>query len=211
MDNCSWKTKPTDRFVLKWIKCHLSARITPGLKSWHWLRPWMITLFATALGITAGVVFAMGRGWLAGCVAAVAQVFDGVDGQFARLKGLESKGGAFWDSVLDRYADGALMIGLIIYLMRLALPIPLGAFLALGSLALIGSKLISYSTARAESLGLDLGDPTMASKGTRFTIMVLSAWGSAFWPSLPFAALLYLAVHPNIVVIRRLIRVNHAD
>jgi hypothetical protein len=37
-------TKPTDRFVLKWIQCNLSARISPRLTGIEWMRPWMITV-----------------------------------------------------------------------------------------------------------------------------------------------------------------------
>ncbi len=203
-----WQTKPSDRFVLKWIKVHLSARITPRLLTWSGLEPWMITLFSASLGVLAGAIFALGWGWLAGCMAACAQVLDGVDGQFARLTGKQSKGGAFWDSVLDRYADGAMAIGLIIYLVRLPFPLPLGIILLFGALALMGSNLISYSSARAESLGIDLGKPTLASKGTRSSVMILCAWGSLVWPKLPILALLYLAIHPNAVVVRRLMRAS---
>jgi len=98
-----WKTKPSDRFVLKWIKCNLSARITPRLVRVKWLRPWMITVSSASLGVLAGVVFAMGLGWLAGLVGGVSQILDGVDGQFARLTGRQGTAGAFWDSILDRY------------------------------------------------------------------------------------------------------------
>ncbi len=201
-----WRTKPTDRFVLKWIKVNLSARITPRLLHLDWLRPWMITLFSAALGVLAGVVFALGAAWLAGCIAAAAQVLDGVDGQFARITGRAGKGGTFWDSVLDRYSDGAMVIGLIVYLFRLPFPMPQWGLLALGALALIGSNLVSYSSARAESLGMDLGNPTLASKGTRTTVMILCAWGTVFWSGLPVVALAYLAVHPSLVVVSRLVR-----
>lgn len=206
----SWQTKPTDRFVLKWIKTHLSARITPRLLSYEWLRPWMITLFSSGLGVFAGFVFALGGGWLAGCLAACAQVLDGVDGQFARITGRQSKGGAFWDSVLDRYADGAMVIGLIIYLIRLPFSWPAWLILIMGAAALIGSNLVSYSSARAESLGIDLGKPTLAGKGTRSTVMILSAWASLFWPGSPVIALIYLALHPNMAVIARLLRALRA-
>jgi phosphatidylglycerophosphate synthase len=205
-DDGAWQTKPTDRFVLKWIKNHLSARITPKLVSHGWLRPWMITLFSSALGVLAGVVFALGFGWIAGTIAAFAQIMDGVDGQFARLTRRQSAGGAFWDSVLDRYADGAMMIGLVIYLTQIPLFIPLWLLLVLGSFAFIGSNLISYSKQRAGNLGIDLGRPNLASKGTRATVMILCGWGSLFWPSLPVVALFYLMVHPNCVVIAYLIR-----
>jgi len=202
-----WQTKPTDRFVLKWIKINLSAKITPQLVNLKWLRPWMITICSSVLGCTAGTIFACRMGWLAGIIAAFAQILDGVDGQFARLTNQESQAGAFFDSVLDRYADGAMTIGLIIYLAQLSLFIPLWFLLSLGALAVIGSNLISYSSSRAETLGLNMGKATLASKGTRTSVLILAAWGSVIWTVFPIFALLYLAIHPNYVVISRLRKV----
>jgi phosphatidylglycerophosphate synthase len=204
MEKTSWQTKPTDRFVLKWIKTRLSARITPKLAALGWVKPWMITLFSSCLGTVAGVVFALGWGWIAGLIAAVAQIFDGVDGQFARLTGQQTKGGAFWDSVLDRYADGSMVIGLVVYLSQSRLQMPLWLLLLLGALALVGSNLVSYSSARADTLAIPLGKPTLASKGTRFSVMILCAWASILWSGFPLVALIYLACHPNMVVFRRL-------
>jgi phosphatidylglycerophosphate synthase len=209
-DSTSWQTKSTDRFVLKWIKLNLSARITPRLVGILWLRPWMLTLCSTVVGTAAGVIFGLGWGWPAGLLAGMAQIIDGVDGQFARLTGRDSRAGAFLDSVLDRYPDGAMVIGMIIYLVRLPLGWPVEVVLVLGGLAVIGSGLISYSTARAETLGLDLGPPTLASKGTRTTVMVVCALSSVAWPALPAAALVYLAIHPNVVVAARLIQTHRA-
>ena len=206
-----WRTKPTDRFVLKWIKLNLSARVTPHLAEKPWLNPWMITMFSAGLGTLAGLVYGLGWGAVAGFMAAIAQVFDGVDGQLARLTGRQTRAGAFMDSVLDRYADGAMAIGMIVYLLRLPLSWPPALVLILGALALIGGNLISYSTARADSLDIDLGPPTLASKGTRTTVMILCAWGSAIWPPLPAAALVYLTVHPNAVVAKRLWRAYRAE
>lgn len=204
----SWQTKPSDRFILKWIKIHLSARITQKILPWSWLDPWMITVFSAVLGTAAGVVFASGWAWFAGCIAAGSQVLDGVDGQLARLTGRQTNAGAFWDSLLDRYTDGSMVIGLTVYLFQLPAPLPFWLLLALGAVALIGSNLISYSSARAENLGIDLGQPTLASKGTRMTVMIVCAWGSLFWPPLPVVALVYLVGHTQLVVIRRLILVH---
>ncbi len=203
-----WETKPTDRFILRWIKIHCSARITPRLLAWPWLQPWMVTLGSAGLGVVAGVVFACGWGWGAGLIAACAQVLDGVDGQLARLTQRQSRGGAFWDSVLDRYADGALVIGLTLYLVRLPNPPPPVLILLLGAAAVIGSNGISYSSARAESLGIDLGPPTLASKGTRSAITILGALGSAFLPALPVVSLLLLAGITNAVIVSRLKRAH---
>ena len=203
-DSDSWKTKPTDRFVLKWIKCHLSARITPRLTTITWLKPWMITICSSCLGVMGGVVFGLGWGWLAGLLGICSQVLDGVDGQFARLTGSQSAAGAYLDSVLDRYSDGAMLIGLFVYLLHLPLLIPLWQMLILGSLAFIGSNLVSYSSAKAESLHIDLGKPTLASKGTRMAVMILCGLGSLLWAPLPIVALCYLAVHPNVAVMNRI-------
>lgn len=205
-----WRTKPSDRFILKWIKLNLSARITPRLLPWTWLHPWMITVCSSALGMLAGLIFALGWGWIAGFVAAASQILDGVDGQFARLTDRQSEQGAFLDSVLDRYADGAMMIGLTIYLVRLPFPLSAWSLVAMGALAFIGSNLISYSSARAESLGLDMGQPTLASKGTRSGVMIVCALATLIWPRMPIIALVYLAAHPNVVVISRLIRSQKA-
>jgi phosphatidylglycerophosphate synthase len=199
-----WKTKPSDRFVLKWIKINLSAPITTRLVSLRWLRPWMITLLAAAVGIFAGVVFALGFGWIAGFLAAFAQVMDGVDGQFSRLTGMQSRAGAFLDSVLDRYSDAALMMGLTLYLVRPPAVFNIPLVLVTAFLALAGGGLVSYTSARAESLGIPMGKPTLASKGTRTAVIALCGLASAFWPAAPLLALIYIAVHPNIVVIRRI-------
>jgi phosphatidylglycerophosphate synthase len=206
----SWQTKPTDRFILRWIKCHLSARITPQLARVPGLAPWMVTVSAAALGVLAGVVFGLGWGFAAGCMAAVAQVLDGVDGQLARLKGMETAWGAFWDSTLDRYADGAMLVGLCTYIGRKIPQIPLAVLIPLGTVALIGCSLISYTTARAENLRLPLGPPTLLSKGTRTTILIVSAWATLLWKGAAFMALLALAALANVVVIQRLRRAKGA-
>lgn len=211
MNGISWQTKPSDRFVLKWIKVHLSAKITPRLQTCEGLEPWMITLSSCSIGVVAGTLLALGCPGTAGLVAAVAQVLDGVDGQFARLTGRQSKGGAFWDSVLDRYADGAMVIGLSIYLIRFPAPLPAWLLTVLGAMALIGSNLISYSSSRAESLSIDLGPPTLASKGTRMSVMILCCWGAVPWPGFPLLALLYLVVHTQGTIIHRLRRALRAQ
>ena len=201
-----WRTKPTDRFILKWIKLHVSAHITPLLVRVPWVRPAMVTMVATGLAVGGGVAFTLGWSWLAALLAACSQVFDGVDGQLARLSGRQSRAGAFLDSVLDRYGDGAMVVGLMIYSLRFGRILPAWAVVALGSMALVGSGSISYSSARAAELGIDLGRPTLAGKGTRMTVMVVGAAGTLVWPPLAVVALAYLAIHTNVVVCTRLLR-----
>lgn len=202
VSSTGWQTKGSDRFVLRWIKCNLSARITPHLLGLSWLRPWIITVFSMLIGMFAGVVFACGWGVLAGLLAGISQVLDGVDGQYARLTGTQSPAGAFLDSVLDRYGDGFLVLGLIIFNVRLGFPEWL--MFMLGAFALIGSGLVSYTSARSENLGIDLGKPTLASKGTRTTVIAISGILSGFFTYAPMAALCYLVLHTNSVVLYRI-------
>ncbi len=206
METDSWKTKPTDRFVLKWIKCHLSARVTLRLLRLRRLRPWMITVSSAVLGVTSGILFGLGWAFTAGATAVVSQVLDGVDGQFARLTGRQSRAGALLDSSLDRYGDASLMIGITVYLFRLPAPLPAWQVLCIASLAIMGANLVSYSAARSQGLQLPLpGRPTLASKGTRTMAMALSGILTPIWPALPLLALCYLAVHTNLVVANRLV------
>lgn len=199
-----WRTKPTDRFILKWIKLYLSAPVTLLLAKVKPLQPWMITLFSATLGAAAGATYAFGIGWLAGSLAALAQILDGTDGQLARLTGRQSKAGAFWDSVLDRYADGMFVIGAAVYLYRTTNLIPPAVLLLITTFAIIGSNLVSYSTARADTLALRIGAPTLASKGTRTAVSILCAWATVIWPEAPLVALVYIAIHSNLVIVSRL-------
>lgn len=198
----AWQTKPTDRFVLKWIKLNLAARITPSLAARRWIEPWMVSVSSVLLGVLGGCLFAAQWPLWAGIAAGFGQVLDGVDGQLARLTGKETAEGAFLDSILDRYADAAMVLGLIVYLVRLPAPVPSALVLAFGFLAVAGSALISYSSARAASLGVNLGSPSLAGKGTRTTVMVVTALLASIWPPAPFLALCYLVVHPNGSVLR---------
>ncbi len=200
----NWKTKPTDRFILKWVKLNLSARLTPKFMSVSFIKPWMVTLFSMLVGIYAGVVYAKGCAFSAGLLALLSQTLDGVDGQLARMRGIQSSGGAFLDSVLDRYADGALVIGLIIYNIKMNPIVGTEFILFVGAMAVIGSGMISYTSSRAENLSLEMGIPTLASKGTRTVITIICALLSPISTMIPFIGLLYLAIHTNCVVIWRI-------
>ncbi|GAB3817746.1 CDP-alcohol phosphatidyltransferase family protein [Pontibacter rugosus] len=89
-------------------------------------------------------------GW-AGALVLFAGVFDMLDGQVARLGNMKSTFGAMYDSVLDRYSEMIMFMGICYYLIsHHYLLSSLFAFIAL-----IGSMMVSYTRARAEGLGVD--------------------------------------------------------
>ncbi|MFH0957158.1 MAG: CDP-alcohol phosphatidyltransferase family protein [Pseudomonadota bacterium] len=204
----TWMTKPSDRFILRWIKVHLSSHITVLLVGRNWIKPWMITLISMTLGIIAGILFAMGFGFSAGFFASLSQIMDGVDGQFARLTSTVTRFGGFLDSVLDRYTDGFLVMGLAVFCLRNEPGWESSLLAVIGAMSVVGSSLISYTSSRAENLGIDLGRPTLASKGSRTAVVAISGLLSPMSASIPLMALLYLLVHTTTVVTFRIYKAS---
>jgi CDP-diacylglycerol--glycerol-3-phosphate 3-phosphatidyltransferase len=116
--------------------------------------PNTITTVGTLLTVAAGVVYATGHIMTAGWIMAVTAFFDVVDGEVARRTGRSTVFGAFYDSTLDRVADGALMAGLTVF--YATNPVHHNLYMMVVCLAgIIGTFLVSYTRARAESLGID--------------------------------------------------------
>lgn len=126
------------------------------------LTPNGVTTIGLILNIGVAVVFIAGAeksnrgdlsyvGW-AGALILFAGLFDMLDGQVARLGNMSSAFGAMYDSVLDRYSELFMFLGICYYLVSHHYFISsLSAFVAL-----IGSMMVSYTRARAEGLGIAL-------------------------------------------------------
>jgi CDP-diacylglycerol--glycerol-3-phosphate 3-phosphatidyltransferase len=112
------------------------------------VHPNILTLIGLAINIVATVLFAKGMFFWAGLVIILAGVFDIVDGEVARRTKRVTKFGAFFDSVIDRYSDVVLLLGLVIWYAKLNRMFYVG----LTAMVLIGSLMTSYTRARAESL-----------------------------------------------------------
>ena len=101
-------------WVSHYLNRHLSQWITARLASTS-ITPNRITFLAFALAVAAGCLFALGRlgtNILAALLVQGASVVDGCDGEVARLKFLATPWGAWWDTLLDRYADGIIALGI---------------------------------------------------------------------------------------------------
>jgi phosphatidylglycerophosphate synthase len=119
------------------------------------VKPDTLTITSLVLTLAAGPIAASGHFSTAGLVFLIGAAFDALDGMVAREIGLVKRSGAVLDSVLDRYADAAPMIGLAVFyrfsIWQMLIPLA----------ALLGSQLVSYVRAKAESMGLNLPSTLM--------------------------------------------------
>lgn len=113
--------------------------------------PNALTLLGLALTLGVAVVLALGHTALGGWLFLLAGAFDALDGTLARLMNRKTRFGAFLDSTCDRYADAAILMGMMIPFLRSGQYTPV--ILAVASI--VGSVLVSYTRARAEGLGLE--------------------------------------------------------
>lgn len=162
------------------------------------LMPNTITLVGVALSAMAGVMLAMGNFLVGGLLVLVAGPVDALDGAMARLRGEPTSFGAFVDSVTDRYAELLIYGGLLVHFLREQET--LTAMIVFAAAA--GSVLVSYTKARAESLGYEakLG---ILTRLERFLVLA---------PSLilgfPRVGLGVIAVLANITALQRILHVR---
>ena len=117
------------------------------------LTPNALTILGFLITVAGAVLAAAGLWLLAGIVVFLGGAFDMFDGALARATGKASKVGAFLDSVFDRWGESVVYIGIVIGCLNAAFN--LGA--ALAAIAMSEAFLVSYTRARAESLGLSTG------------------------------------------------------
>jgi len=126
------------------------------------LTPNAVTSIGFVLNVGVAAIFIIGAedgnrgdftyvGWAGGLIL-FAGLFDMLDGQVARLGNMKSVFGALYDSVLDRYSELIMFLGICYYLV--AHHYFLSSIFAF--IALIGSMMVSYVRARAEGLGVEI-------------------------------------------------------
>ncbi|HAK56794.1 MAG: CDP-alcohol phosphatidyltransferase family protein [Vicinamibacterales bacterium] len=112
------------------------------------VHPNVLTLVGVLINFVAAWALAVGRFTLAGFIMIVANIFDFIDGKVAEELDLRSEFGGFWDSVMDRFSDISLFIGLIYLYAQLGRT----DYVIITALAMMFSVLTSYTRARAESI-----------------------------------------------------------
>jgi CDP-diacylglycerol--glycerol-3-phosphate 3-phosphatidyltransferase len=175
------------------------------------VRPNTITTLGAAIVLGSAVAFGMSEIRLAGLLLLLSGLFDILDGQVARVGGLNSTFGAFYDSTLDRVGESALFAGIALHFLRNGLPpaeTTLGVMLAITALA--SSLLVSYTRARAEGLGLE-AKVGIAARAERFlllgapTLVLGNAWGGRllFWIVAVLALITVITVIQRVVYVAR--------
>jgi CDP-diacylglycerol--glycerol-3-phosphate 3-phosphatidyltransferase len=115
------------------------------------INPNILTVVGVAINVGSGLLFGFGMFFWAGIVLIVANLFDMLDGQVARLSGRVTSFGGFLDSSLDRLSDLVVFVGLMVFYARnTEYHSTLNVFLA--GAGMMGSVMVSYASARAESL-----------------------------------------------------------
>lgn len=132
--------------------------------------PNTLTTIGTCCTCAAGLAFGAGHIRTGGWILAVTAVFDLADGAVARRTNQSSSFGAFYDSTLDRIADGALFGGLIFFFAadswHRSLPMVI-----VGLLGLIATFTVSYTRSRAEALGITMKGIGLMERPERITLL----------------------------------------
>ncbi|MCS7386095.1 MAG: CDP-alcohol phosphatidyltransferase family protein [archaeon GB-1867-005] len=141
--------KATDGIVSRYINRKISSKITKLiLKQKLKITPNQVSLLSFIMGAASLPLYLMRQPIIAGIVVQLSSIIDGVDGELARALRMESEFGAFFDAILDRLADIAILFGATAYL-TLTTSINYETLLiALGAIS--GSLMVSYIHAKSQ-------------------------------------------------------------
>lgn len=191
-----------ERFRTRWAK--ILGPIARFLLA-RGVSPDLVTVVGTA-GVVVGALICFPNGWLwQGVVVVTIFIFsDMIDGQMAKISSKASPWGAFLDSSLDRFGDGAVFGGLVLWF---AVQDQI-AWAAVTLAALVMGQLTSYVKARAESLGFTCSGG-IAARADRLFIILLGTLLAGFGvPYVLPVAVSLLAVAGVVTVGQRIAQVR---
>ena len=159
------------------------------------INPNVLTFFGLLVNIVAAYFLAVGSFRTAGFVIIFAGLFDMVDGRVARATNQVTRFGGFFDSVLDRYSDLALLMGLLVYYGTINRPL----YVVLTAIVMTASVMISYARTRAENI-IPTCKVGFMERPERVVLLIIGALFDRMAP-----VLWVIAVLGNITVIHRMI------
>ena len=193
------RNRPHWESLSDWARARASTLVAPlvnGLDQFG-VHPNTVTIVGFVLQLCIGVVYAAGHFRLGGVLLFLLAPVDALDGALARATGKQSNFGAFLDSSLDRLSDAALILGIAAYYLRRGVQLEVALF----SLALVGSLMVSYIRARAEALSFTCKVGLL----TRMERIVLIAGCTLL--GLPGALAWALAILSLVTVMQRILHV----
>jgi CDP-diacylglycerol--glycerol-3-phosphate 3-phosphatidyltransferase len=180
--------------AIGWVSGKIIDRIVAALALSR-IHPNVLTFLGLVINIWAAVLFAAGSFRAAGLVVILAGLFDMVDGRVARETNRVTRFGGFFDSVLDRYSDLALFMGLLVYYAT----INRFFYIVLTAIVMTGSVMVSYARARAE-LTIPKCKVGFLERPERVVLIIIGALFDRMAP-----VLWVIAVLSNLTVIHRMI------
>jgi CDP-diacylglycerol---glycerol-3-phosphate 3-phosphatidyltransferase len=159
------------------------------------IHPNVLTFIGLVINIGAALLFALGQFPWAGVVVICAGLFDMVDGRVARATSQVTAFGGFFDSVIDRYSDLALYVGLLVYYAS----INRFFYIVLTAIVMTGSVMVSYTRARSENV-IPKCKVGFLERPERIVLIILGALVDRM-----AAVLWVIAVLSNLTVIHRMI------
>jgi CDP-diacylglycerol---glycerol-3-phosphate 3-phosphatidyltransferase len=159
------------------------------------IHPNVLTFIGLLINIGAAVLLAAGQFRTAGAVIIAAGLFDMVDGRVARETNQVTRFGGFFDSVLDRYSDLALLIGLLVWYGS----INRSFYVVLTAIVMMGSVMVSYTRSRAENV-IPTCKVGFMERPERVVLLIIGALTDRMAP-----VLWVIAVLSNLTVAHRMI------
>ena len=159
------------------------------------IHPNVLTFLGLLINVGAAWLLAVGQFRWAGAVIIGAGLFDMVDGRVARETDRVTRFGGFWDSVLDRYSDLGLLIGLLVWYGSIGR----FSYVVLTAVAMIACVMVSYVRARAEN-SIPMCKVGFMERPERVVLVIIGALFDRMAP-----VLWVIAIMGNLTVIHRMI------
>jgi CDP-diacylglycerol--glycerol-3-phosphate 3-phosphatidyltransferase len=159
------------------------------------IHPNVLTFIGLLINIWGAYLLARGNFVAAGFVIIGAGIFDMVDGRVARETNQVTRFGGFFDSVMDRYSDLALLIGLLVYYGSINRPL----YVVLTAVVMMACVMVSYSRARSENI-IPTCKVGFMERPERIVLLIIGALFDRMAP-----VLWIIAVLGNLTVLHRMI------
>lgn len=177
------------------VSCNYVIRMIVRGLALSRIHPNVLTFLGLLINICAAYLLAIGMFRAAGFVIIGAGLFDMVDGRVARETNRVTRFGGFFDSVLDRYSDLGLLMGLLVWYGSINRPF----YVVLTALAMSACVMISYARARAENT-IPTCKVGFLERPERVVLMIIGALFDRMAP-----VLWVIAVLGNLTVVHRMI------